>query len=53
MKSISEKIMCLIILSWIVTMFLVSTNECCEIAVQEACEIAVQEVYETEGWRVE
>ena len=52
MKKVSETIGCLIILSWIVAMFLVDKNECCEIAAQEAAEIAVQEIYESEGWRV-
>ena len=41
MKKVSETIGCLIILSWIVAMFLVDTNECCEITAQEAAEIAV------------
>ena len=52
MKKVSETIGCLIILSWIVAMFLVDKNECCEIAAQEAAEIAVQEIYESEGWRI-
>ena len=52
MKKVSETIGCLIILSWIVAMFLVDKNECCEIAAQEAAEIAFQEIYESEGWRV-
>ena len=52
MKKVSETIGCLIILSWIVAMFLVDTNECCEITAQEAAEIAAQEVYESESWRI-
>ena len=53
MKKVSEIIGCLIILSWIVTMFLINTNkDCCEIAIQEACEVMAEEIYEYEGWRV-
>ena len=46
MKNISEKIMCLILISWTIAMFMSNIDKSC-------CERTVQEVYEYEGLYVD
>ena len=46
MKNISEKVMCLILISWIIAMFISNINKDC-------CERTAQEVYEYEGLTIE
>ena len=46
MKNISEKIMCLILISWTIAIFVSNIDKSC-------CERTAQEVYEYEGLIVE
>ena len=51
MKKISEKIMCAILLAWIIAMFVNNTNRIN--GHKKCCIKTAQEVYELEGWIVE
>ena len=51
MKNISEKIMCAILLAWIIAMFVNNINRID--GHKKCCVKTAQEVYELEGWIVE
>jgi hypothetical protein len=50
MKNISEKLMCLMLLLWIIAMFVNNTNKVN--GHKKCCIKTAQEVYEYEGWVV-